>query len=319
MKLRYENTPEDMLAFWQHHQRRDAGARQDTIGARVIVAALALLVSGCLLREFAGGIDSHYIDASAAALAALAFFAWPHLVRRGLRRQAAGRQSSWIGEHELEIQPELLIARSPGQELRSQWSHVSHIEADAGRTYLFVTPSSAHVIPAAGVREGDYAAFIEAARERLAAVPRAVAPAAAPAPSAELVWPVFRRIVGLVVLLFGLALAALALLLAWRILSGPWSSGPLIGSGICALIGTFCLLIGYRLIFNRPNSRGTLFGPVVWRSVAALFSIAAIAVTVFTAWKGVHDLYISLPLVLSAGLLAWICWQAAAPRDDGKL
>jgi peptidoglycan/LPS O-acetylase OafA/YrhL len=68
------------------------------------------------------------------------------------------------------------------------------------------------------------------------------------------------RIVGGISLTFGIALAMLVILAVERQLAvhGKFDKSLVVIVPFCSMISAFCALVGYRLLFNRPNRNGSL-------------------------------------------------------------
>jgi len=95
------------------------------------------------------------------------------------------------------------------------------------------------------------------------------------------------RIIGGVLLLFGIALAILAILAVERQLTvhGTLMTGVLVPV-ILGLISAFCLPVGCRLLFNRPAANGSILSPLGWRVLAITFYAICIASIAAAASKG---------------------------------
>jgi hypothetical protein len=77
---------------------------------------------------------------------------------------------------------------------------------------------------------------------------------------------------------------------------------------VLSLLSIFCLVVGYRLAFNRPNRYGSMLPPTAWAFLAGIFAIAGLgsAATTFAA-KG--SLRGALPGGVSALMLGALCWR----------
>ena len=69
----------------------------------------------------------------------------------------------------------------------------------------------------------------------------------------------------------------------------------------------FLLLLGYRLVFNRPYRDGSLLSPLGWRVIAVCFS----ALAVVFGFEGVQEDVAAVVPALGAALLAYACVLAA--------
>lgn len=93
---------------------------------------------------------------------------------------------------------------------------------------------------------------------------------------------VLARIAGGLLLPFGVFVLAFFLWGAGRIWSarGDLQSAAII-TLVFSVVGVFCTLVGYRLLFLRPNSYGSLLTPIGWFALAGLFGLTAAVLAVF--------------------------------------
>jgi ATP-dependent Clp protease adapter protein ClpS len=114
------------------------------------------------------------------------------------------------------------------------------------------------------------------------------------------------RVAGSVLLTFGVALAGLLIRILVR--HSAWTSGLGVVVAGTAAISALCLLLGYRLVLNRPNRHGTLLSPMSWKVLAACFAL----LTVLIAAQMQSGHYRALAPAATAALLAFAC--LLAPR-----
>lgn len=119
------------------------------------------------------------------------------------------------------------------------------------------------------------------------------------------------RIVGGISLAFGIALAALVFWVVGRQLGvhGALDKSAMVMVASCSTISTFCSLVGYRLLFNRPNRNGSLLSPVVWLVLAICLSAVGVALASEAVFRGEYQL-----LAVSIGLGALACASVIAGR-----
>jgi len=84
--------------------------------------------------------------------------------------------------------------------------------------------------------------------------------------------PVWARVIGVVVLLAALALAAVLADGIFTYATQPearrhLTSSTVIDALILVVLGGFCAQAGYRLAFNRPDRNGTLFSRAGWTAI----------------------------------------------------
>ena len=160
MRLRYENTLDDAIAFQQYHYTHSPTARRSIAGLRW--GGVALIMFMC----FAAGKDKlllHLVEMC--ILSGIYILILPVLVRRSIKRQSRrmyseGSNKGMLGEHELEITEDGIIERSPYNETRTAWGAVERIESTPDHTFIYAGSMMAHVIPHSRINEGDYKAFL---------------------------------------------------------------------------------------------------------------------------------------------------------------
>lgn len=114
------------------------------------------------------------------------------------------------------------------------------------------------------------------------------------------------RTVGSVLLAFGFALTSLLILILVRHSGRPAELGAVVAGTIA--LTSLCFLLGYRLVLNRPNKRGSLLSPVGWRVLATCFGLVAFFVgsTTIRSPDGM-----TVAATLGAAAMAYACVMAA--------
>ncbi len=118
------------------------------------------------------------------------------------------------------------------------------------------------------------------------------------------------RSIGFVSALIGLGLAWLSMIKVWRQLNirGAVEAEALAFVCVVLPVAWFCMAVGLRLAFNRPNRYGSIAGPWTWRVLATIFVLVAIAFIAVAAMQ-------KEPLFAAAGLgaaaSAILCFRRA--------
>jgi hypothetical protein len=163
MRLRYENTMEDLLAFQAYHIAHSPTMKRMQVGNRwggaLVIFGLTLWIAKLDTGNMFAGLIGAGVGAGVYALI------YPLLVRRSIRRRtlklyAEGQNKGFLGEHELEVADDGLIGRSPYSESKIAWGTVERIETTPEYTFLYVGSVSAYIIPHNRIIEGDYRAFL---------------------------------------------------------------------------------------------------------------------------------------------------------------
>ena len=126
------------------------------------------------------------------------------------------------------------------------------------------------------------------------------------------------RVAGGLLLPFGIFVLAFLLWGVGRIWSarGDLRSAALI-TLVFSVVGLFCTLVGYRLLFLRPNAYGSLLTPIGWFALAGLFGLTAV-VLVVSAISSAH--YESWYIPLACGGFGYRSYRAGfAARRRGAL
>jgi len=117
------------------------------------------------------------------------------------------------------------------------------------------------------------------------------------------------RVAGVVLGGFGLGLSALSVFLIVRQLQlhGQLETGASVFLAILLPITWFCLSVGGRLTFSKPNRSGSILSPFGWLVLAVLFSVIALGFTILLARSG--ELQLFSGIALAAAFAVW-CWRA---------
>ena len=94
-----------------------------------------------------------------------AYFTYPMFVRKNLRRRIVkmygdGQNRGIIGEHELGIDADGLVEKTPYGEVRQGWDAIRNVVSYNDRTYIFISDANAYIIPKNATVQGDYDAFV---------------------------------------------------------------------------------------------------------------------------------------------------------------
>jgi hypothetical protein len=185
MKIRYDNTIEDMIAFNRYHIAHSPALwSQRAVYAFVAWGLPAVLVPVLLLTVAAAALEGIAIERSVAivvifalvAVGSLVIVLWARRIRRRISGTIDGQVRRLYGEgenkgvlttHELELTGTSLIERTIFGETITKFEAVERV-VDAGDFILiYLTALSAHVIPRHAVSEGDYGEFVEAVAQRV--------------------------------------------------------------------------------------------------------------------------------------------------------
>ena len=121
------------------------------------------------------------------------------------------------------------------------------------------------------------------------------------------------KIVGGVFLWIGVVFAGLTVWASYKVslLHQPENAAAYgIACGFC-LIAAFCLLVGWRLFWNRPNRYGSILGPIGWGILCLFFGGAGLFLTfAFGISKLLTDISLAWPVVACFVFSYW-CFHLA--------
>jgi hypothetical protein len=179
MKIRYQNTLEDIIAFNCYHHTRSPAKRRSfrrLNGVLFFVSflLLALATLGLLLIATTS-FDEKLPFAGAFGVAILGLLvAWQSpRIRRALisfeacRVYREGKNKNVLCVHELELTADRLIERTPVSESSNALESLERVVCTDRYAFIYQSALNAKVIPRYSVSEGDFEAFVEAVRERL--------------------------------------------------------------------------------------------------------------------------------------------------------
>ena len=94
-----------------------------------------------------------------------AYYVYPMFVRKNLRKRivkmyAEGQNNGIIGEHELQIDTDGLVEKTPMGEVRQGWDMIKNIVSYNNRTYIFISDTNAYILPKDSTLQGDYDTFV---------------------------------------------------------------------------------------------------------------------------------------------------------------
>jgi hypothetical protein len=176
MKIRYDNTLDDMVAFNRFHVAHSPALRSQ----RTVQAILAWLIPSVATTPWIFAV-SQWVDFDDVAgvsifyfvigLAITAIVLWARHIRRRIgtsidrcarRMYREGANKGMLTTHELELTPTSLIERTEFGETTTKL-----VAVVGDYTFIYLTALTAHVIPRQAVSVGDYETFVAAIAGRV--------------------------------------------------------------------------------------------------------------------------------------------------------
>ncbi len=157
--IEYSLDEDDWVAFQEHHGRTSPSTRRMYGRVHYGVATFYLLVAGFffLVSEIVLAIIFAFIVALWLAL-------YPSYYRRMFRKRARalfreGDNSSLYGPHQLFLEGGELVVNSPSGTRRIHGSSISRIDSTEAYLFIYLSGTSALLIPRAKVSTGDLSDF----------------------------------------------------------------------------------------------------------------------------------------------------------------
>ncbi len=177
MTIEFEQTLDDILALQDFHVRQQARmSRQAWLVARVMVAALSVILAGGIYLTWPDGDDTMFIVFSGSLLALLFLVFYYSVYQRWnvrrwtIKQFQQGRNLNLTGHRRITITPEFLIMASPLTQSACRWLGVEKILQDEYAIYVYVSTMNAHVLPRRAFNsDRHYQEFAAKAAEYLAA------------------------------------------------------------------------------------------------------------------------------------------------------
>jgi len=165
MRLYFERTLDDMIAFNDFHFRHSPYMKRFMFWYRLIGALAIVLVSTVLsqvLTPTAPFLFSFILSLIGAGVFVVLA---PSLVQKRMKKQvrklySEGKNVSALGAQELELTDTGLIARSEYMETKLAWGAIERIESTPTHTFLYLSSVQAYIIPHDKIREGNYHALL---------------------------------------------------------------------------------------------------------------------------------------------------------------
>lgn len=167
MRIRYENTLEDLLAFTAHFHQRSPTLQRNRLW---VVVCLGIMILGMTFAAFEITGDRILLWVGVAGTAVIAVI-YPRAYRRGVRRlssrlYAEGQNKALLGPHVTEIRDNGLFVGTEFREGVVFWKGIERIESIPGHTFVYLSAMSALVISEHSVFEGSYQGFVEELQRR---------------------------------------------------------------------------------------------------------------------------------------------------------
>ncbi len=167
MRIRYEITLEDLLAFSLHLHQKSPTLRRNRLRAAIALAAMILGL--CLVAsEITSEPAFLWVGVGGATVIGAIY---PRIYRRNVkwlssRMYAEGQNKALLCEHVTELRDNGLFDGTEFLERTVFWKGIERIESLPGHTFVYLSTMSAQVIPENSIIEGNYQLFVAELQRR---------------------------------------------------------------------------------------------------------------------------------------------------------
>ncbi len=167
-EIEYEFREQDLVHFNELRLKNNPEMQKKIRQNRMLVPAV-MLAFGLFYYVY-------YVDMMTTAYITLLAVAWgiasPFIMKLDMRRQffnqfSKEEKKALFGMHQLKIEPEYLLEKSPGGKHKTPWSDMLRVEKHRDYVYLYVDFDAAIVIPRETVKSGDLKAFTKQAESMI--------------------------------------------------------------------------------------------------------------------------------------------------------
>ena len=165
MQLKYDVTRQDLIAFNEHFTLTSGVINFRRVAA---VQAVIMGISAFFLMMIAvNNVPSSGVVG--AVLGLVVYLAWPSVHRAQVKRSiqkivaklhAENAGDGLLGAHSLEFESDGLVERTAVNEMHQTWAGIPRVDITAMHVFIFVTPTTAFLIPRAAI--DDFPAFLKA-------------------------------------------------------------------------------------------------------------------------------------------------------------
>ncbi len=160
MKIKYELSIKDKIAFVEHHLR-GSQSQAKSIRANRLAFAVAFSVMGVVgvVMEY------DYLIFAGFTVAVLCWFFYPAyhkwlVSKRIAKKIGAGVSKDFRDPVEMMLNGDGLEITDSSSTVKTEWSGIDKISSSEKHTFIYLKTSNALIIPKNAITEGDYEAFI---------------------------------------------------------------------------------------------------------------------------------------------------------------
>ncbi len=167
MKIGYNVTIDDVVAFNMHHFKNSPAMRKQVRFGVIFTCGLILICFSLIAmsNKSYGDLIIGIITASVFACVYPGIYRWS-AKRNVLKLYGEGKNVGVLGEHILEVTNTEIIDKADSAESKSKISRMERIESTPDYVFIYMGAVIAHIIPRNSILEGDVDAFLEEVKKR---------------------------------------------------------------------------------------------------------------------------------------------------------
>lgn len=161
--IEYENSMEDWIQFRIFHVKHSASGRAKRKRNALAAALMGFAIFNGLVAVGGNWTPGTLLPAALFGGVAAAL-SWP-LTLLGIRKNAArlyaeGKEHAVLGWHKLTLTGDALHEETADGPTTNSLDSIERVRATEDYVYIYISPTSAHVIPTEKVLDGDLAEFV---------------------------------------------------------------------------------------------------------------------------------------------------------------
>lgn len=169
MTIRFDLELHDLVAFASYYESHTPSIRWLRLVIMLVILAPLLFLPMLLVAP------EYRVLALSAGTAVAIGVAWqlPQALARATEKRywrlyKGSLNTGMFGPHELELTETHIIRRNPSGESTTRLAALGPMAVSSDYTFIYVSPTTAYVIPRKAVTSGDYGQFVAAVSEALA-------------------------------------------------------------------------------------------------------------------------------------------------------
>src|SRR5580704_15619056 len=166
MEITYQLSERDLAAFYDHFYARSKVLRRQGRRVSVWIPDFYVLLAAVLWVFLQDPILPLILLVAGIAMALIVPMRMKQQRRRLVGKMYGTRASHALFERQtLRTEHDGIVNETVAGVSTTRWPYVEGIESKAGRTFIYLGATRAHIVPRDGIIQGEYEAFVEDARQ----------------------------------------------------------------------------------------------------------------------------------------------------------